>query len=633
MRFRVLRWIRTDAGSGQRQFREVFVQTRRLTIGRASDQHLQIADTKVFPNHAVIRAGRGREGAVVIEALTPAGVIVNGRSRIVANLNEGDEVRIGPAIIIVEPRAKGAPFTLRFRMAAQEGGRLDRLHVLSLSDSGLSKKFWSLMMASGVAAIFLIVPMAAALYQPLRPLLRETSMIPNDALWSPGPLHAAHKFIGGDCNACHTTPFSPIENTQCTNCHREVDHHVPVTSADVGLFELTRCGQCHVEHAETPTVVSRDQRLCTDCHGNLGAKSPKTQLLNVMDFGTNHPDFRVTMLQSRRPGDAGRDLSAGKGGERLSQAQRLGLATSLTASQRIGQRIDQGGATESSAPRAVDWTTVRLDVLPGVKRIERSNLTFSHEQHLAKAGIKGPDGDEVLQCGNCHQPDSSGRLMQPIQMEQHCSRCHSLRFDENDPATTVPHGDVEAVYRTVVNHFSRRFLESEVETPNESRFLRRPGGRAQTLSRQEQRRGRDWVEGETLRAARDLFEKRVCVDCHLVTKMPVKTGFQQWEVEPVKLTVSWMPLARFDHGSHRTSECLTCHKGADRSKTSENVLMPAIAECRACHGGAADTGKLPSDCLMCHEFHLPGRGLFDANATLRSEANPRTGTIQRMRAP
>src|SRR6187431_2982446 len=102
MRFRVLRWIRSDAATGNRQFREVIVQTRRLTIGRASDQHLQIADKKVFPNHAVIRSGRGREGAMVVEALTPAGVTVNGKTRVVASLSPGDEIRLGPAIIVVE---------------------------------------------------------------------------------------------------------------------------------------------------------------------------------------------------------------------------------------------------------------------------------------------------------------------------------------------------------------------------------------------------------------------------------------------------------------------------------------------------------------------------------------------------
>jgi hypothetical protein len=584
MRFRVLRWIRSDVATGNRQYREVIVQTRRLTIGRGSDQHLQIADPKVFENHAVIRPGRGREGAVVVEALTPSGVIVNGRNRLVSTLNAGDEVRIGPAVLVVEPVAKGGLFTLRFRMAESENGRLDRLHVLSLSDSGLSKRFWSLMLASGVAAIFLLVPMAAALYQPLRPLLRSSSVVPSDNLWSPGPLHAAHAFIGNDCNACHTSPFAPIENVQCTSCHSNVEHHVPVTSTDIGLFDQKRCGDCHVEHAETPSVVSRDQRLCSDCHSDLKARSPKTQLLNVADFGKNHPDFRVTVLQ--------------------------------------GRESPKGG---------VDWTNVRLDLLPGVKRFERSHLTFSHAQHLARKGIKGPDGDEVLRCANCHTPDASGRMMQPIQMEKHCSRCHSLRFDENDPATTVPHGDIDGVYRTLISHFSRQLLEGRTGNLRTSALTRRPGGRAQTLSREEQGRALDWAEQQSLLAARDLFEKRVCVDCHEVTKLPQRQGFQQWRVEPVKLTQTWMPRARFDHKAHKTTECVTCHAGANVSKTSGDVLMPAITECRTCHTGANQKDKLPSDCLMCHQFHLPGRGLFDQRSTSEAAASPRSGIINRMR--
>jgi len=586
MRFRVLRWIRSDTATGTRQFREVIVQTRRLTIGRGSDQHLQIADAKVFPNHAVIRSGRGREGAMVIESLTPSGVTVNGRSRVVCTLNPGDEIRVGPAIIIVEDSQKGAPFTLRFRMAEQEGGRLDRLHVLSLSDSGLSKRFWSLMLASGVAAIFLLVPMAAALYQPLRPLLRASAVVPNDALWSPGPLHAAHQFIGSDCNACHTSPFQPIENVQCTNCHTKVEHHVPVTSSDIGLFDQRRCGECHVEHAETPSVVSRDQRLCSDCHDKLNELSPRTQLLNVADFGSDHPDFRVSVLQS------------------------------------------------SEGAKGLDWTTVRLDVLPGERRTETSHLRFSHTQHLARRGIKGPNGDEVLQCRNCHEPDSSGRLMQPVQMEQNCSRCHSLRFDEKDPTSIVPHGDIEGVYQTLLSHFSRQFLEGDVGSTRRAAIsVRRPGGQpGMVLTRDEQFRARDWAEQQSLMAARDLFEKRVCVDCHEVTKLSGRLGIEQWKVEPVKLTQTWMPRAQFNHQAHKTTECLTCHTGATVSKRSNDVLMPDINVCRTCHSGAEDATRLPSDCLMCHQFHLPDRGLFDQQAASESEGNPRSGVIRRMRA-
>jgi hypothetical protein len=216
-------------------------------------------------------------------------------------------------------------------------------------------------------------------------------------------------------------------------------------------------------------------------------------------------------------------------------------------------------------------------------------------------------------------------------MEKNCSRCHSLRFDENDPTTTVPHGDIDGVYSTLIAHFSRRFLEGDTGNLRTSQRARRPGGLADALTRQDQTRARDWAEQQSLLAARDLFERRVCVDCHEVTKIPNLPGIQQWKVEPVKLTQTWMPRARFDHQAHKTTECVACHAGANVSKTSGDVLMPAISECRTCHAGANSKDKLPSDCLMCHQFHLPGRGLFDQQATTESQASPRAGIIRRMR--
>jgi predicted CXXCH cytochrome family protein len=589
MRFRILRWIRAHATTGQRQYREIFIQTRRLTIGRGSDQHLQVADSRVFPKHAVIRPGRGREGPLVVEALTPSGVRINGKTSLQKNLQPGDEIQIGPAFIVVESLARGAPVTLRFRFAESEdtGRRLDRLHVLSLSDSGLSKRFWSLLLASGVAAIFLVVPMAAALYQPLRPLLRSSTMLPNDGWWTPGPLHTAHQFIGADCNTCHITPFTPIENTQCAACHNVVQHHVQVPSGDMNLFAQHRCADCHAEHNEKRMLVSNDQRVCTDCHSNLKAMKPRTRLMNAADFGKDHPEFRLTMLESQ-PGRNG-----------------------------------------------VDWQTVKLDVLPGVKFVESSHLNFSHVQHLDQRGIKGPKGDEVLECKNCHTPDASGRYMVPIEQENQCGRCHSLRFDEADANTTVPHGDIEGVYRTLLAHFSQQYLEG-VPIPTATRgrpSARRPGSQSGVMTRGEQVRARDWAEQMALGAARDLFERRVCVDCHEVQKMPDQVGLQQWKVEPVRLTRSWMPQANFDHASHKTSRCVECHVGADISKRSSDVLMPTLTECRACHSGPQDDrNKLPSDCLMCHQFHLPDRGLFDQDATIRARSLPRTDAQRRLQA-
>jgi hypothetical protein len=97
-----------------------------------------------------------------------------------------------------------------------------------------------------------------------------------------------------------------------------------------------------------------------------------------------------------------------------------------------------------------------------------------------------------------------------------------------------------------------------------------------------------------------------------VSKVPGKSGFDQWRLEPVRLTRDWMPLAQFDHASHRTTPCVNCHEGGKRSKASNEVLMPVIAECKQCHGGAQDDRKLASECVMCHQFHVPGRGMFDS---------------------
>jgi c(7)-type cytochrome triheme protein len=97
--------------------------------------------------------------------------------------------------------------------------------------------------------------------------------------------------------------------------------------------------------------------------------------------------------------------------------------------------------------------------------------------------------------------------------------------------------------------------------------------------------------------------------------LPGLTGFEQWRVEPVQITSSWMPRAQFNHAAHRSSTCMTCHRGADESRTSSDVLMPDIKQCRDCHRGSRDRLRLASDCTMCHRLHLPGRGDLTAGGT------------------
>ena len=108
----------------------------------------------------------------------------------------------------------------------------------------------------------------------------------------------------------------------------------------------------------------------------------------------------------------------------------------------------------------------------------------------------------------------------------------------------------------------------------------------------------------------DLFEKRVCVVCHDVRRsspeLPTEGDAVPWDVPPVRVSNTWMPKARFDHGKHRTtqSECKDCHN-VERSHRASDIAMPDIASCRKCHGGNEPTpGKVVSTCISCHGYHL-----------------------------
>jgi hypothetical protein len=199
-------------------------------------------------------------------------------------------------------------------------------------------------------------------------------------------------------------------------------------------------------------------------------------------------------------------------------------------------------------------------------------------------------------------------------MESHCSRCHSLLYDENDPTSAVPHGALGPVFTALEDHFSRMFLQPAAPgapapgAPTAQR--RRPGGEHIALTRDEQRRALEWTTRQSMQAAHELLEKRVCFECHTITRLSGLSGFDQWRVEPVKLAASWMPRAQFNHAAHRSSNCVSCHRAAERSRSSTDVLMPEIKECRGCHGGGHDKARLASDCTMCHRLHLPGRGDF-----------------------
>jgi len=561
----LIREIAGSAPAASRQIPGTVFQTKEFTIGSAPDQHLQAPDKDVDPQHAILRLTT--RGHLVLTALGPKGVIVNGKRGTRVLLYPNDKLQLGATTVKVEaPSGPSEQFTCVLRVSdpyAPDETSPAAAHT-SVQGSRFTISFWSWTLTLGVAAIFLLVPMGAFLAPPVRKLLRSTPLVPSDALWSAGPLHATHRFIGNDCTSCHVTPFERVHNSECEKCHSDVQHHVDVRTADIALFDQERCETCHLEHKEPASLIPRDERLCTDCHARLDKLKRGAEVQNAADFGSNHPEFRLAVL------------------------------------------------SEDAIVAPGQWQPQWLDSSNPATFKENSHLKFSHAQHLNPKGIKSPTGERVLQCGDCHRPNSSGRQMMPIRMETQCSGCHSLHFDEHDPTSGVPHGSLQSMFRVLREHFSRQYLESTGPTMRtQTDRLRRPGQEAVQMSIDEQRRARDWADIQSLKMASELLEKRVCVDCHDVTRVLGATGFDQWQVSPVRLTQNWMPRARFNHAAHITQPCTSCHNTAERSKLSSDILMPRIAKCRECHGDAGDASKLSSDCVMCHRFHLPNRGRFD----------------------
>ena len=375
-------------------------------------------------------------------------------------------------------------------------------------------------------------------------------VLPSDMQWTSGPLHSAHGSLEMECEACHVQPFRRVRNEACLDCHAPALHqHLPADHPATPAMAADRCTSCHVEHDEPSNLIQTDSRLCTDCHAAPLDHGANAGALSVTDFSSAHPDFRVSLL------------------------------------------------------KAPDFKVERLR-LGEAKLIESSNLEFTHAAHLVAGGIKAPQGKVVMQCSDCHTPQPGGAAFEPINMERHCSSCHTLGFDPAEPDRKLPHGDPKLVMQTLLDHYSRRYLDGYSDAGISAVRSAPPGASMSSAGRA---RALGGARERAMKVAEDIFERRVCADCHTVSRLGT-AGATEWVVAPVKLTQTFMPKAQFDHAAHATSEstCTDCH-AATESKTAADVLMPGIAVCRDCHGGESGTegkvARVPSPCASCHVFH------------------------------
>ena len=72
---------------------------------------------------------------------------------------------------------------------------------------------------------------------------------------------------------------------------------------------------------------------------------------------------------------------------------------------------------------------------------------------------------------------------------------------------------------------------------------------------------------------------------------------------PLQISDDWFTKARFNHASHRTQQCKSCHD-VENSELSSDVAMPDRDSCLRCHAGNERKHKrIASSCMSCHDFH------------------------------
>ncbi|QJR10918.1 hypothetical protein DSM104443_01988 [Usitatibacter rugosus] len=548
----------TTGRSGRVMQQKRLVQGDWIRVGRAASSEIHLADPRVALNQGLIM---DRGGIVYTEG--EAGIVNPGSTTRKAvksvRLKAGASIEVGPyKFTALEPPA-GYDGAITIELvrpleAATTGDIRSRATKLSLSSLRLPKRWaaWAFFVILGI--VFFALPAARVLDLPWR-AASEANAITGDRFWNPGPVILAHQPFEMKCAACHEVAFEHVKDRACLECHRNIGHHVsqemlkPAGGAP-GMFEGQRCTSCHVDHKGTKTTHRDNDRMCVDCHKDVRGKSNLATSLNVTDFAANHPPFRLTL------------------------------------------------PTETGLKR------IRMDGKTPIK--ESSNLIFPHDIHLDPKGIKSPSKGRVkLECAACHAPNASKNTFEPVTMKKNCQECHRLEFEPAVTTREVPHGNAREA-KVVVEEFYANLALNGVKDS----FVKAFGVESEGLLRrvgepsEDQRKVALNMAGKKAdKVAHELFEVRSCKICHAVTREDKADG-PDWTVAKIRANNLWMPAVRFDHKAHAQAPCADCHNVA-KSKSSTDVAMPTIDDCRKCHGGSKHTVEktLTSNCLMCHGFH------------------------------
>lgn len=526
--------------------RDIDTEADVLHIGRRAASEIHLGDPRVPLDAAEIHQ---QPGGFFIHTSGQLSIKVNNNAVEQSQVKPGDVVHIGPYELEISEAPEGKEFAISVELIRPLGNDLQELQSrskMSLQETWFSKRAVSWLLVLLVIGLFVAVPLAAFFVPEVHKAAAKFPVTPDKA-WETGEISGPHKFFGNDCKQCHQEPFKQVKDTACVACHESIQHHGdPKKFVEASLDVMPACQSCHKEHNGVAAIELNDQRFCGDCHVDLDQRIADPNLLNVSDFGKDHPEFRPTVMVQHLP-----------------------------------KKIARVSLDEPSLA-------------------EQSGLKFPHDKHLTTkdGGVRSPTGRRVMVCADCHVTEPGGYGMEPISMPENCSECHQLQFDKEHPERVLPHGKPKEVQAVLRDFYSAVALKGGVKDPSAPPAVRRRPGTPLTPEMMPDAVA--WAKEQADKSISFTFGRNTCGYCHVVAKEPDES----WTVKKPTLVNQWLPKGVFHHASHETVDCVQCHN-APESKDAKDVILPKVASCQGCHGGETATIKIPSTCIMCHQFHDP----------------------------
>jgi hypothetical protein len=541
-----------------------------ISIGSAADRSIQLIGRDIGARHAQIT---GPAAKLKISCQPRRKVRVNDRDTGSSALAIGDVIKIGGHTLKVAKPPAGFDVAIEVQLSTStDASEFESAFRTNLDQTWLSMRSGAWLLSILTVLLAFAIPLSTIFMH--RQGKTTPAGVPDDTFWSAGPLSPAHEHAAGKkCSACHQQLFIHVQDQACRECHKPVLDHV--AKEDFLLTHLgkqQRCAQCHLEHDRGASARHiEDDQLCIACHQDSKRLFGSLKVGPVSGFSKGaHPEFHITLQKY-----AGLDAAAADS-----------AATAATG----------------------DWVTQRE---PIATARERSNLKFSHAQHLDGTRVTRARDGGALGCSDCHTLAVDGEHFVPVTMARSCSSCHELTFDPSAPTRQLPHGRPLEAMLVIEDYFARKYSEPASAAAHPQPVRRLPDREKDTSIAADVCTGPPSLCASRRATAEieNQFAGRGCVSCHTVTDNHAKDIHDRFQVLPIRLTYDYFSEVRFNHRAHAIQKdltgdaaCLSCHK-AREAKESSDVMIPDIPKCLECHSDHQASDRITVQCVSCHTYH------------------------------